>query len=511
MKTVQRTFLTLAASMPFCGGVAMAQDGFVPERVLLRGDAEAQGFAQLELAKAGFPVTFVRQYDAFDVWLYRFDDIIRPDEVEELTDVVTALVADTGISNGDFDLPASIERGGGQTGSLWVSGVSFPQFENQYGIGVIGGETAASHATGLGVKIAIIDSGLTPNAPVSLDYALPYGYDFVGGTGKLAGVPIDSGDGFDNNGLNGNDEGVGHGTFVASLISRVAPSARHLHIKVLDDEGECFLSDVIGALEVCIAEHAHVVNISLTPSAPTGTLSYAISVVRENGAIIVASAGNNGLSVNPFAGSEPSLIQVGATMPDDSVWANSSVGPWVDIFAPGVSVLDAQGQPVNGQTVIGPIGRNAQGQPKFVAASGTSFSAAFVSGAAACYRAANGGWPNASVPAADIATRFRADLYEAGEKVFDSGERRMNAATLVASLPPVPRCPGDIVPEYSGGSYQFTIDGGDLAALLARWGTDLSDPRRIDTANLVDDFWIDASDLGTLLAEWGSAAPPSCP
>lgn len=95
-------------------------------------------------------------------------------------------------------------------------------------------------------------------------------------------------------------------------------------------------------------------------------------------------------------------------------------------------------------------------------------------------------------------------------KIFDSGERRMDAANLVAALPAVPRCAGDIVPEYPGGTYQYTIDGGDLAALLARWGTDLSDPRRIDPANLFDDFWIDASDLAALLAKWGGAPPPSC-
>lgn len=503
-------FLALAASTTLFGGTSHAQLGFIPERLLLQGDAKSQGFAQLELAEAGFSVTLLRKYDAFDITLYRFDAKIRPDEIQEVTNVVAALVADSGIGSGDFDYPAGIERGGGQTGSLWVSGVSLPQFETQYGVELIGGETAANHATGLGVKVAIIDSGLVPNAPVSLDYALPYGYDFVSGAGKLSGVPIDAGDGFDNNGLNGNDEGVGHGTFVASLISRVAPSARHLHIKVLDDEGECFVSDVIGALEVCVLENAHVVNLSLVPTVPTGTLSYAISTVRDNGAIIVASAGNNGLSVNPYSGSEPNLIQVGATTHEDAVWSSSSVGDWVDIFAPGVSVLDAQGQPVSGQAVIGPIGRNAQGGPKFVAASGTSFAAAFVSGAAACYRAANGGWPNQTVPAADISARFRSDLVGSGVKIFDSGERRMDAANLVAALPAVPRCAGDIVPEYAGGTYQYTIDGGDLAALLARWGADLSDPRRIDAANLVDDFWIDASDLAELLAKWGGAPPPSC-
>ena len=268
--------------------------------------------------------------------------------------------------------------------------------------------------------------------------------------------PSDTGDRVDNNGNGAADEGVGHGTFIASLIGLTAPGARHLHIKVLNDEGECQMSDLLAALEACIAEDVHVVNLSIVPLGSTTILKGAFAALRLNGTIVVASAGNAAATGNPFGTSEEDLVQVGATTEIDTVWSGSSTGTWVDIMAPGFTRLDAEGAAIPQRAVVGVVGVEANGAPTYAAASGTSFAAAFVSGAAACFRAANPSWPDdtqsseGAVAPGDIAGIFRNALVASGVTLSSSTLKRLDAGALVAGFDPVPRCPGDIVRATSG-------------------------------------------------------------
>jgi hypothetical protein len=91
--------------------------------------------------------------------------------------------------------------------------------------------------------------------------------------------------------------------------------------------------------------------------------------------------------------------------------------------------------------------------------------------------------------------------------------KRLDAGALVAGFDPVPRCPGDIVRATSGEGPEFRVNGLDLAEMLVRFGTVLTDPRRIERANLVRSTpeVIDAGDLGALLGSWGFNPPKPCP
>ncbi len=491
------------------------QDGTAQE-FLLEGDAAARAEVLERLESVGFPAVEVQAYAAFPIALHRFKPELSDDQLVEAREALAALTPDGGGIGGEFNSVLSVERGGGQTGSLWVTGLGAPEFDAQYGLAVTGGRIAADHATGLGVKVAIIDSGLVPGAPRAEEYALPRGYVFISGSAVLLShPPSDLGDGSDNNGNTAIDEGVGHGTFIASLIALTAPGARHLHIKVLDDEGECELSDLLGALDACIVENVHVVNLSVVPANRTTMLASAFAALRQNGAIIVAAAGNQGTDTNPFESSEHDLVQVGATTARGAVWSQSSAGDWIDIMAPGATEFDAKGTPIAGERVIGVIGVNDIGEAQFAAASGTSFSAAFVTGAAACFRAANPSWPDDVAPE-EIAGRFEAALDAGATPLEGSPFGLLDAEALVAGFTPVPRCPGDVVRASHGEGPEYRVDGRDLTALLARFGTVLTDPRRIERANLVRDGAgaievIDARDFLALLAGWGLQPQSPCP
>lgn len=507
MSSIRHIIIAAIIALASLAGAAHAIET-IPERLLIKGTDAGQESARAKLADAGYPVTFVHEYPAFSISLYSFDNPLAGVDVPVIRALLDDLIAQATIVTGDFDVPVATETGVGQTGSLWVTGMDITDFVSQYGRGMIGSYQAADRATGLGVKVAIIDSGLTDDAPIASDFALPEGYTVTGGIATKGGVPLDQPAGA------GPDAGVGHGTFVAGLISCTAPLAKHLHIKVLDDEGACYLADVIGALAVSISENVHVANMSLIPSQPTATLASAIAAARNHGIIVVASAGNNNPSVNPYLGSESDLIQVGSSTHLDS--PSAQVTPaWIDIFAPGVSNVPVNGLPQAAEAVVGPLWRDANGNPVFAASSGTSFAAAFVSGAAAAFRAANPAWPNAEVPAEEIADHFIRAAHRSAAQISSGGTAevfRVDAAALVANLPRVPRCVFDPVAEESGGAYLYVIDSADLALLLASWNEQGGDPRCIERANVSLDPLnkVDAVDLGVLVSLWKSLPPPAC-
>jgi hypothetical protein len=155
------------------------------------------------------------------------------------------------------------------------------------------------------------------------------------------------------------DDGNGHGSHVAGIvaarqgrrgISGVAPDARVLPLRVLDDDGTGSTEDVAAAFADAGNQHVRVVNASL------GSLTSA-SVERDAFAqhpetLYVVAAGNGGADgvsddndvtpTYPCAAPEANVICVGATDNRDGRATFSNYGgTTVDLFAPGVSVVSA--------------------------------------------------------------------------------------------------------------------------------------------------------------------------
>ena len=87
--------------------------------------------------------------------------------------------------------------------------------------------------------------------------------------------------------------------------------------------------------------------------------------LRNEGVVFVASAGNDASPEQQFPAQDSHVMGVGATDPMDRKASFSNFGSWVDVAAPGVGLV----------STFPPSG--------FARWSGTSFSSAFVSGAAA--------------------------------------------------------------------------------------------------------------------------------
>ncbi len=262
-------------------------------------------------------------------------------------------------------------------------------------------QLAAEGDTGQGITVAVLDTGID-NLP---DFAgrLVGGVDLTGGNKP-------------------HEDGYGHGTFVAGLIagdgassdgqySGEAPGANLVSIKVAGANGMTDLGTLILGLQWAVDHQStygiRILNISLGfepfESTVINPLDQAVQAVWNSGMAVVVSAGNagpfNGTILSP--GDDPLVITVGAlddlaqpSVADDEMNDFSSAGPtspdgWVkpDLVSSGRSVVSLAAP---GSTIYHDNPSARVGSANFVG-SGTSFSAAITSGAAALVLADNPG------------------------------------------------------------------------------------------------------------------------
>src|SRR3954462_12858782 len=249
---------------------------------------------------------------------------------------------------------------------------------------------SAGH-TGLGVTVAVVDTG-------------------VDTTGDLAGQVVRGVD-FTSEG-DGTDR-YGHGTFVAGLIAGtglhsngaiegMAPDAKLVSLKISGADGATDVTLVLEALEwlkdFASTYNIRVVNLSLgfasSQSYGVDPLDYAVERLWSAGITVITAAGNGGNAPGTVLvpGNDPFVITVGSSNDrttvnnnDDKLATFSSSGPTVDgvakpdLLAPGRSIVSSRSP---GSTVDQANPGSAIGDV-YGKGSGTSFSTGIVSGAAA--------------------------------------------------------------------------------------------------------------------------------
>jgi minor extracellular protease Epr len=142
----------------------------------------------------------------------------------------------------------------------------------------------------------------------------------------------------------------GHGTHVAGIaaalgtngrIPGVAPRAKLYAVKALNANGEGFVSGIIKGIDWCIQKRIPVINMSVGISGGSSrALREAIQRARDNGIVVVASAGNNGDSGSGIdePASFPETIAVAASTQGNGVASFSSRGNGIDVTAPGADI-----------------------------------------------------------------------------------------------------------------------------------------------------------------------------
>jgi type VII secretion-associated serine protease mycosin len=199
----------------------------------------------------------------------------------------------------------------------------------------LGTDRLAALATGRGVTVAVIDSG-------------------VDRANRTLGTVLGGGDLLDKTG-DGLLDCVGHGTAVASLINGrdhgVAPEATVLSIRVTEQEevdgttvgrtaGSAGLAT---AIRRAVDQGADVINLSLVSYADDSQVRAAVADASARDAVVVAAVGNRADQGNPtpFPAAYDGVIGVGAIGLDGRRLPTSQVGSYVDLVAPGAQILAA--------------------------------------------------------------------------------------------------------------------------------------------------------------------------
>ena len=237
-------------------------------------------------------------------------------------------------------------------------------------------------ATGAGIKIAILDTGIDPTHPAFAHRLVP-GYDFLDNDPD----PTDVADGIDNDGDGLIDEAYGHGTHVAGIVALAAPQAKIMMLRVLNSDGRGDVFSVGAGLRWAMRYQARVINMSLGMLQPSLILQHLLAEAEAQGIVCVASAGNWGAPTpEEFPASSPNACAVAAVNASLEPAPFSSFGSFVSVSAPGVGVRSAY--PGGGWRLW----------------SGTSMACPFVSGTAALVMSRHPQWSPAELRARIAAT-----------------------------------------------------------------------------------------------------------
>ena len=313
----------------------------------------------------------------------------------------------------------------------------------QYAVSKLKLPQAHMLAHGMNVTIAVIDSGIDASHP------------------ELANTIADTFDAL------GSKEGAHvHGTGIAGAIAAhgrlmgSAPEARIIAIRAFGStpggaESSSYI--IIKGLNYAVLHGAQIINMSF--AGPKDMLiERGIAATAARDVLLVAAAGNAGPKSPPlFPAANPNVIAVSGTDAQDRLFTASNRGVHIALAAPGTDIfLPAPDQ-------------------KYQMTSGTSFSAAYVSGIAALLLERNPTLKPNEVRA--ILTSTARDLGAPGkDELFGYGEADAFAATTAATgTPPVPMANAPRKPEAAPDSNDVSVSR-ELKVPAAAIASDKSAP-----------------------------------
>ncbi|MEY8749518.1 S8 family peptidase [Alkalicoccobacillus gibsonii] len=357
--------LSLVVTLSAIPAIAGAED--VKERYLIgfKEEADANTFStQAETSENQVDVEILREYENLP--------IVNAELTEEEAE---ALEAEASIEYVEKDVKMSTMQ------------------EIPYGIPQVNAPVVHEAGNvGSGVSVAVIDTGIAQHEDLNI----------VGGESFVSSEPS-----FED--LNG------HGTHVAGTVAAldnsvgvlgVAPEANLYAVKVLDQFGDGYTSDIAAGIEWAANQDIDIANLSLGGPIGSPVLEQAVDYAEEQGTLLIAAAGNSGTRGIGFPAAYENVVSVAAVDSENNKANFSSFGPENNIAAPGVDTLSTY-----------PGGQYAE-------LSGTSMASPHVAGVAALVQAAN---PSAT--ASDIRDTLQTTATPLGnQEYFGSGLVNAEAA-----------------------------------------------------------------------------------
>jgi len=210
---------------------------------------------------------------------------------------------------------------------------------------------------GDGVRVAVIDTGCDVNHP-DIKSNIDGQFNFI----------TDTESAMDDN---------SHGSHVSGTIAAcdnnkgmvgIAPKAKILALKALDENGSGNLTNIARAIDYAVKEKVDIITMSLGSRGSSLPVKRAVKRAHDSGCLIFCAAGNSGPNVDiMFPAKYPETISIGAIDENLNRTNFTCSGPSLDFLAPGHNIMS-----------IIPGGR-------YALMSGTSMSNPFAAGVAALY------------------------------------------------------------------------------------------------------------------------------
>lgn len=208
---------------------------------------------------------------------------------------------------------------------------------------------------GTGVKVAILDSGVNKNHE-----------DLKGQIIKEINMI---------NPKKSAEDNFNHGTAIAGIIAAkdnnigikgIASGAKLYSVKILDENGDGTLNNLIKGIDWAIQQKVDIMNLSFGLDTDNPKLKNIIDKAVKSGIIIVAASGNNYIKNADYPARYENVISVGSIDENLSKAKFSSIGK-IEFSAPGKNIL------------------STDNKGNYSLFNGTSFSAAYITGLIALY------------------------------------------------------------------------------------------------------------------------------
>jgi len=372
--------------------------------------------------------------------LPRLDTIYRVQIAGDVQNAVTLLAADPQVEYAQPDYSRHVRV---------VPNDPFFTTTELWGLYKVAAPTAWDTATGAGVVVAVIDSGVAITHP-DLQANIYIDPDEIVGNGlddDSNGYVDDSTgwDFFEND--NSPNDAHGHGTHVAGTIAAVGNNQRGvvglafnskiMPLRGLGHDGTGWDSSLSQAIVYAALNGADVINNSWGGPGRSPVTTDAINLAHSLGVIVVSAAGNDNLDSCTFSPANvEKSITVAATDVADNKTYYSNYGVKIDVAAPG-----GAGQAANNgilstapptsylESVFGIPTQSGSSGEKYMAISGTSMASPHVAALAALLVQRNPTWRNE-----EIRQAIRTTAVDVGATGVDatSGYGRINAAAALA-------------------------------------------------------------------------------
>jgi serine protease AprX len=383
----------------------------------------------------------------------------------------------------------------------WDDGVTTPPTTMSQVTAAIGADRVWGRgATGAGIGIALIDSGVAPVAGLTTPNKVVNGADLSFESQSQTYQYVDSyGHGTHMAGIAAGDDGTAGG------FKGVAPGAHIVSLKVATREGATDVSQVLAAIDWVVQHQSDAgLNVRVL-SLSFGTeglqpyqvdpLAFAVENAWHHGIVVVVSGGNDGTThgsltdpaVDPYvlavgaANLNASPSSIGATVAPFS--SRGTAARHVDVVAPGVSIASLRdpGSSIDDAHPSAVVGG------RFFRGSGTSQATAVVAGAAALLLSAHPSLTPEQVKWALAATAM--PLAPADANAEGAGMLDVNRASLALPLLVGPK---GWAPATGTGSLEQSRGGSHVAEN----GVELTGEQDIQGTPWHGGTWALASGLG---------------